>query len=258
MGGELAMLRRHSALSDLIEFASTVAKTSDPACADTWMLSRRRLLPDYDMLFTLLDAHERVRAKSFRAQHHEEDFVIARAILKVLLAAYCACDPKQVQFSYGPHGKPALAMPHGLSSDFEFNMSHSSDVVLIGLTGRSGIGTDVEEISCGDIRSEAIAENCLNIKELLQLAHVPADERSKTLLRFWTHKEACLKAIGCGLSMPPTDLTVTFTDDEHSIIDRTGTSGQEALFGYDIPRNEDYVGSVVGTTQFGTLRFFRL
>jgi 4'-phosphopantetheinyl transferase len=137
-------------------------------------------------------------------------------------------------------------------------MSHSSDAVLIALTSGAEIGVDVEEISSGVIRSEAIADACLNAEESLLLAHIPAGGRPQNLLRFWTHKEACLKAIGCGLSMPPQDLTVTFTDCEHSMIHRTNPSGRHPLFGYDLPYGGDYVGAVVGTNQFRELRFYRL
>lgn len=252
------MLHRHSTVSELIERAANVGTTLAQSCADAWLLSRRRFLPEYEALWPLLHSHEQARAKSFRARHHEQEFVIARAILRVMIAAYCSCDPKQVEYSYGPYGKPALITPSCLSRGISFNMSHSSDAVLIGLTCGQEIGADVEEISSGSVRSQAIADGCLSAEESLLLAQAPAAERPRTLLRFWTHKEACLKAIGCGLSIPPQNLTVTFTDRERSVIHRTNPDVTLPLFGYDIPDGEDYVGAVVGTNQFQEQRFFQI
>lgn len=246
-----------SPIRNLVEIASSAGSTSTPSCIDVWVLSRQRFAPDRELLFALLDGREKVRAKSFRAERHQQGFVIARAVLRILIAAYCACDPNQVAFDYGPQGKPALTMPPRLSRDLGFNLSHSGDAVLIALTRDAEIGADVEEISSGSIRSEAIADSCLNAAELHRLEHVPACEKSLLLLRLWTHKEAYLKAIGCGLSMPPQDLTVTFTDCEHSMIHRPPPSRQP-LFGFDLPYGGDYVGAVVGTNQFQKLRFFRL
>ncbi len=249
---------RHPIMNDLSELAFTVSLTSTPLCADVWMFSRQRFAPYHVALLTILDLGEQVRADSFISEHNKHGFVIARALLRILIAAYCSCDPKQVAFHYGSYGKPVLDMPSHRSRNFGFNMSHSADAVVIALVADAEIGVDIEELSSGGTHSEVIADACLNAEESLRIKDLPKSERPRTMLRYWAHKEACLKAIGCGLSMPPQNLTVKFVDTNRSVILRSDTRGRPTLVGYDLPCGEDYIGAIVGGNLSRQLRFFRL
>ncbi|MBN9614883.1 MAG: 4'-phosphopantetheinyl transferase superfamily protein [Acidobacteriales bacterium] len=249
---------RYPIINKLIEHALAARLTSTPLCADAWMLSRQSLASCHAGLSTLLNSEERGRADSFFVEQDRRGFIVARALLRILIAAYCSCDPKEVEFQYGPYGKPKLVTPSYRSQDFGFNLSHSADSVVIALVTDAEIGVDIEELSAGSSQSEVIADSCLNGEEVLRIKYLPVSTRARTLLRYWTHKEASLKAIGCGLSMSPQNLTIMFKDSDRSVILRADPTGRQTLFGYDLPCGEDYVGAIVSPYPLPQPRFFRL
>src|SRR5205085_12445924 len=95
-------------------------------------------------------------------------------------------------------GKPWLADEAG----WAFSLSHCGDVAAIAVTQQGAIGVDLEvERDMPD----ALALAALNFtpSECEQLRALPGSERDAAFLRCWTRKEACLKAIGSGLSIAP-------------------------------------------------------
>src|ERR1700682_6305050 len=78
---------------------------------------------------TLLSADERKRASQFRFPHDAQHFVVAHAVLRILLAYYLQTEPASLVFLTNSYGKPMLLSslnPSGLC----FNISHSQDVAL--------------------------------------------------------------------------------------------------------------------------------
>jgi 4'-phosphopantetheinyl transferase len=63
------------------------------------------------------------------------------------------------------------------------------------------VGIDVEALSRAPFEAD-IAERVLSPSELAILRGTMADEQSYTFLRFWTLKEAFIKATGEGLNRP--------------------------------------------------------
>ncbi len=119
----------------------------------------------------LLCPLERARAQRILRPRARAHWVCSRGLLRTLLARYVACDPRELRFELGPHGKPALAQR--TSSDLRFNLSHSRGIVLIAVTSGREVGVDVE------VTSEP--------------------RRTVELLREWTAREAAVKCTGTGL-----------------------------------------------------------
>jgi 4'-phosphopantetheinyl transferase len=82
-----------------------------------------------------------------------------------------------------------------------FNMSRTSDGVLIGFSRSSEIGVDVERVRDG-YAGEDVAGKFFAPSEVASLAELPESRRSEGFFRVWTAKEAYLKARGDGLGYP--------------------------------------------------------
>src|SRR5690242_15800439 len=80
-------------------------------------------------LATLLSADEQMKAARFHFARDRERYILARGLLREILQRYLAVAPKDLQFSYGPHGKPALAAPAD-GGWMHFNLSHAHDSTL--------------------------------------------------------------------------------------------------------------------------------
>ena len=135
----------------------------------------------------LLSQDELDRAGRFHFEKDRTAFILARGFLRTMLGRYLG---GEVRFVYGSHGKPALdrAGP-------SFNLSHTDGLAMLGLTLEGEIGVDVERIRPMEDR-EAIAERYFSPSEYGQ---VLSDE---VFFQCWTRKEAYIKAVGGGLSIP--------------------------------------------------------
>lgn len=146
----------------------------------------------------LLSEAEKAKADRFHFERDARRYRASHTALRTLLARATDASPQALTFVEGPHGKPRLAgagQPH-------FNMSHSAGWALIGICGDAPIGVDIEvPRDMSDL--EALAERNFTRAEFLALRAVDPAHRLQAFLRCWTRKEACLKALGSGLSIEP-------------------------------------------------------
>lgn len=147
-----------------------------------------------------LSPDECARADRFHFERDRNRFTVARGSLRAILGAYLKKDPDQLGFSYSPYGKPALADETD-ANDLNFNLSHANELALIAVTRKRGIGVDIEFIR-PEFASEAIAERFFSNHEVAALRGLPSEVQSQAFFNCWTRKEAYIKAIGEGMSMP--------------------------------------------------------
>ena len=149
--------------------------------------------PEVEALRGMLSPEERSRADRFRHEWHRRRFIVAHGRLRQLLAAVTGEPPASLRFRQGPHGKPFL--DQGPS----FNLSHSGDRLLFGVSKAGRIGVDLEEER--PVREmEALARKKFAAEEVEAFLAAPAVDRPRTFFRIWTLKEAYLKGVGTGLS----------------------------------------------------------
>ena len=147
-----------------------------------------------------LSADEKERASRFRFSRDRDRFIGARGLLREILALYLDASPERLSFGYSAHGKPFLAGAD--HNSLRFNVSHSLDAMLLAIARMREVGVDVEGVrNCG-FATEEISELVLSGPELASLARLSGEERYLTFLRFWTLKEAYIKADGRGVSLP--------------------------------------------------------
>ena len=152
-------------------------------------------------MIPLLAADERSRAERFRFDHHRHRYIAARETLRRLLAAYADIVPEDVVFRYGPRGKPAVDAP-AVACAIDFNVSHRGDYALYAFCRWRELGVDIEfmhEVP----QALAIGRKHFTPEESCVLQAADAAGRvQECFFRLWTRKEAVIKAVGTGLSMP--------------------------------------------------------
>lgn len=154
-------------------------------------------------MFRLLSSDEQNRAAHL-LELFRNRFVAARGMLRVLLSRYLELPPEKIVFRYAPGGKPLLAsetMGRRCESDPSFNLSHSNDLALYAITLGREVGVDVEHVKPLH-ELETIAEQNFSPAEFDIFESVSPDKKLDTFYRYWTRKEAYIKAIGEGLSVP--------------------------------------------------------
>ncbi|MES2945307.1 MAG: 4'-phosphopantetheinyl transferase superfamily protein [Pseudomonadota bacterium] len=110
--------------------------------------------------------------------------------------------PKDWRFTAGSYGKPQLSAGQ-LDIDLRFNLSHTHGMVAVAIAIGLDVGIDVERIERRVADDMAIAEAYFSPSEQAQL-HAITDpaQRRLAFIDLWTAKEAFIKALGRGLSMP--------------------------------------------------------
>lgn len=161
-------------------------------------LNRPSSDPDDPDQVALLSGAEKAKASRFHFERDARRYRASHTALRQVLAQATGQSARVLSFIEGPFGKPRLegvGQPH-------FNMSHSGDWALIGLCAEAPIGVDIEvPRDMSDL--EALAQRNFSPAEFKALLAVGPDQRLQAFLRCWTRKEACLKALGSGLSIEP-------------------------------------------------------
>jgi 4'-phosphopantetheinyl transferase len=148
----------------------------------------------------VLDAAERKRAERFVFDGDRRRFVASHAALRGILGGYLGAAPVELSFATSPFGKPFLEKASN-AVDLRFNLSASGDVALVAVALGREVGVDVERERPGfDVLD--MAEKFLSSEEAAGLAAVEdAAGRTSAFFGVWAAKEACIKAVGKGLSM---------------------------------------------------------
>ncbi|MEH1784899.1 4'-phosphopantetheinyl transferase HetI [Nostoc sp.] len=149
-------------------------------------------------LAVTLSSDEMARAERFYFPKHRQHFIAGRGSLRTILGRYLDIEPSQVQFNYQHRGKPVLADTFA-DSGLAFNLSHSQELGLCAVNCTRPIGVDLEYIRpMSDL--EALAKRFFLPREYEMLRSLSPNQQQEVFFRYWTCKEAYLKATGDGLS----------------------------------------------------------
>lgn len=209
----------------------------------------------------ILSDEERARANRFVFDRDRQQSIRARALLRRRLGQVCQRAPEELVFRLNPYGKPLLDLgcaqrgkpPLASVADLsampvEFNLSHTSGAILIGLSD-APIGVDVEHL--GRDFPESIMSTVFTEAECHQLR---ADPQGIQIAGFshWSRKEALIKADGRGLSLNPASFelaveTMAARDNEFARARWFGLIDGQRYFGVSVALRSGYVCAVATT-----------
>src|ERR1700730_3769717 len=143
-----------------------------------------------------LSAQDHARAARMAFRHDALRCLATRHVLSRVLATTLSCSHRELVIQTDEHGKPRV-MSHAA---LQFNVSHSGRLCVIALGSRESVGVDVEmvrEITDADQLTRALFTD----NERREWSGVVSTKSDAAFLTCWTRKEACLKALGIGLSV---------------------------------------------------------
>ena len=153
-----------------------------------------------------LSPGERARASRLKNPLMRARFLARCDFVRRVLGRVTGCDPADLQFIASPHGKPHLACSRGTSwagePPFDFNLSHSENVLALAVAFGRDVGLDVEVVQL-DAGMFDVARTQFPGSELDEILRSPPDEAMVDFYRFWTRREALAKADGRGIAAWP-------------------------------------------------------
>ena len=146
-----------------------------------------------------LDGEECARWERFQSLPARRRYVLCRAALRAILCCHLNCANDRLEFVALKHGKP-FAKVDGKPVEAGFNVSHSGEHGLIAVAPGGRLGVDVEE---RDTRRnlEGLIRAVFSPEEQAEFDQFQGSEKLHLFFRFWTLKEALVKAHGKGLSL---------------------------------------------------------
>jgi len=160
----------------------------------------------------LLSQDECHRADRFVFERDRVRYTIAHAVMRHLLGHYCDLTPQSLRFNVTAAGKPSLPGPGVPPASLHFNLSHSDDRALLGLSMSGEIGVDIEKVRT-NIEALAISRHYFFGSERDAIEATSEAQRHDMFFRYWVAKEAVLKAQGIGLGFPLDRFRVDFLAD---------------------------------------------
>lgn len=168
-----------------------------PDEVDLWRVSVSEAAIFRNVFQETLSNDEIEQAQRFRFDPDRERFLVAHGCLRLLLSGYLGVPASDITFSRTTHGKPFLQE----NSPLHFNLSHSGAWVLFAFSIQGPVGVDVEEVR--PVKdSLGIARRFFSSEEFEQVRTAAEGKRDDCFFRIWTRKEAFVKAIGKGISVP--------------------------------------------------------
>ena len=183
-----------------------------PGEVHVWRASLALGRDELARLHQVLSDDERIRAARFRFEVHRDRFVAGRGIQRLLLARYLDVGPAAIRYRLAAHGKPSLDGP-GAESGIRFNVSNAEDGLLVAVTPGREVGVDLEPLH-RVVDRDAVARRFFSVPENQVYDTIPEEERDAAFFTCWTRKEAYIKAVGEGLSMPLDCFDVTLRPGE--------------------------------------------
>jgi 4'-phosphopantetheinyl transferase len=153
---------------------------------------------------TLLSKDEKARGQSFVAACHRRRFVVARSRLRSLLGQHLCLDPAALVFVLNEYGKPSVVQ----APSVYFSLSHSGDRALLAISDTLVVGADLEQVR--PLAHLELARRNFHPQEIAAIESQPTEgAQRQAFFRIWTLKEAVVKALGKGLSIPLDSFSVS-------------------------------------------------
>ncbi|MDP3517200.1 MAG: 4'-phosphopantetheinyl transferase superfamily protein [Pseudohongiella sp.] len=145
----------------------------------------------------ILSKDEQQRFTTQRLRKGQLQFLLTRIALRHLLSAYHVdTHPSQWRFSKSATGRPSVDRSQ---SHLEFNLTHTGNLLLIAFTAQGEPGVDAE-VSGRSVDAAQVAQRFFSASEFRDISDADAEYQTELFLRYWTLKEAAVKATGQGLA----------------------------------------------------------
>jgi 4'-phosphopantetheinyl transferase len=165
----------------------------------------------FRILSEVVSSEEQKTASAFRKPGESRNYLLRHGLVRTILAHYTRKTPEKLSFTKGKNGKPELD-PLGAGAELSFNLSHTSEMVLIGVTKKRRIGVDIVKMD-PSYQFQDTAEYLMAPAEKAFLIRIEPALRYQVFFRMWAIKEAILKVTGSTLArMVITDLSQIMED----------------------------------------------
>jgi 4'-phosphopantetheinyl transferase len=190
-----------------------------PIVADVWWAQLSAARPG---LATLLTDSELRRRAGYRFAEDADRFLLGAALARLAAATRLGLTAAQLTVDRScarcgqPHGRVRLP-----GTGLHVSVTHSGSVVGVAVCADARVGLDVEHLQTG-LDYAPLAADVLAPSELAAWQQLAPGCQPRAFLRYWTRKEAAVKATGDGLPAGLANVVVTAPDQPAAVLDWHG------------------------------------
>ena len=164
---------------------------------DVWYFDTPVIFKNYPHDIIFLSEMELARSAEIQVDIDRVNYISSRIILRKLLAEKLCQEPSQINLRTNVFGK--LFVP---STELDFSLSRSGKNLMIGFSKCSKIGVDLETINTKKPLNPGILNGIFSVNEKQVYQTLDFKDQKTFFYDVWTKKEALLKALGIGISIP--------------------------------------------------------
>ena len=158
-----------------------------------------------------LSNREQTQRRRFIFDVDRRLYWISHVLVRAVLAPYLNCDPAEIQFAANRFGRPEVIGPLAWPR-LRFNLSHTRGLACCAVSWSRDVGVDVEDANRREVGPE-VAEHFFSSAEVAELRGHAYQEQQRQFFRYWTLKEAYIKARGMGLSLQHDQFSFSLAPD---------------------------------------------
>jgi len=199
------------ASTNVLKFYWQIQKTGLNLSNNEVHLWHAKLDQSYEWIKKLthvLSSEEKKRAERFHFDKDRKRFIVTHGVLRTILSLYLDVEPSCLQIGCQSHGKPYVVEKLN-DEEICFNLTHSHSLLLFAFTRSRQIGVDIEYVRPIP-EADQIVARFFSPNEHAMWQQLSEDQKQQAFFNCWTCKEAYIKAIGEGLSMPLDQFDVSF------------------------------------------------
>lgn len=188
-----------------------------------------------------LTAEDALRYERYRHDVDRDMFLLGRVMARALVGRALSIDPASWTWREGPRGRPEVEGP------VSFNLAHSAGVVVCAVSRDGRVGVDVEHRARPPVDARMVRRYCAP-PEVADIERQGAAWQDQ-FLKYWTLKEAYLKARGLGIAVHLADLSFTIGAAGISL-ERLNRLADDADWSFvlDAPGGSHYVAAAVAVS----------
>lgn len=205
---------------------------------------------------SLLGDEERRQLDELQDPEHRQEYLVSRALLRNALSHYAHLPPEAWRFSSNRFGKPQLTAQASDAAPLQFNVAHTHGLSICAVSSTASVGVDIEHHT-DNAGLLAVADDYFSPAEVAELRALPAAEQAAGFFRYWTLKEAFIKAKGEGLSIPLDSFSFSVNGDGlefHPPVD--AAASRENWFFELMCLSDSYTAALAVSQPVSQLRFF--
>jgi len=165
---------------------------------ETWIIKTTDFNDQIPLLSQYLSIKDTIEKEKIIKENFKKKFIVRKSLLRIILSDKLGISPQEVEFSLNDYGKPFLNYSN--TEKIYFNISHSLDYFLIGVSKKSDLGVDIECIrTLSNVTS--LSEFVFSDEEKYILNSIAPQLYEDFFYKIWVQKESISKAIGMGMNI---------------------------------------------------------